>query len=93
LHHLKTLWAEEAEKLPKVSLSTNLSPEHSCAIANFSIEGKDMTKLGRSFLQGHNIYTTVTHHKDVAGMRISPNVFTSEDEMHYLAKIIKKFAE
>lgn len=92
LHYLKTLWAEEANKLPKVSLSTNLSPEHSCAIANFSIEGQDMTKLGRTFLQNHNIYTTVTHHKDVTGMRISPNVFTSGDEMQYLVKIIKKYA-
>ncbi len=93
LHHLKNLWAEKAQELPRIFLSTNLAPDHSCAIANFSIEGEDMTKMGNTFLREHSLYTTVTNHKDVKGIRISPNVFTLAEEMEYLLEVIEKYAK
>lgn len=92
LHYLKSLWMEKASELPGVFFSTNPSPEHSCAIANFRIEGEDMRKLGSTFLVKHNLYTTITDHKDVKGMRISPNVFTLAEEMEYLVEVIGQYA-
>lgn len=93
LHYLKTLWTQKAVQLPGVFLSTNTDPEHSCSIANFRIEGEDMRKLGSTFLSKHNLYTTVTNHKDVKGMRISPNVFTLAEEMEYLVEVIGRYTE
>lgn len=92
LHYLKKMWTHPAVEMPGVFLSTNPAPEHSCAIANFRIEGQDMRKLGGTFLSKHNLYTTITNHKDVKGMRISPNVFTLAEEMEYLVEIIRQYA-
>jgi selenocysteine lyase/cysteine desulfurase len=83
---------EKASELPGVFFSTNPSPDHSCAIANFRIEGEDMRKMGSTFLVKHNLYTTITDHKDVKGMRISPNVFTLAEEMEYLVEVIGQYA-
>jgi selenocysteine lyase/cysteine desulfurase len=92
LQYLKQYWVEQAREIPGLQLLTNPAPEHSCAIANFAIEGKDMVALGNRLISKHNLYTTTTRHPAIRGIRISPNVFTAPRELDYLVKVLKQEA-
>lgn len=93
LRYLKDRWTNQVLDVPGLILNTSLKPEFSCGIANFMLEGWEPEELGIALLRDYNIYTTTTTHEDVTGIRISPNVFTSLEEMDFLAETIRKLAK
>lgn len=76
LLYLRNYWIEAVRDVPGFRLNTDLDPEWSCGIANFALEGMDADELSRTLLNQYQVYTTVTRHEQVAGVRISPNVYT-----------------
>jgi len=55
------------------------------AIGVFNVEGLDMGKLGGWLLSKHNIVTTPMDNDEFKGMRITPNVYTTVDEIDLFA--------
>jgi hypothetical protein len=55
------------------------------AIGVFGVEGLDMGKLGGWLLSKHNIVTTPMVTDEFQGMRITPNVYTTLDEIDLFA--------
>lgn len=92
LRYLKDYWVKQVLDLPQFSLNTSLNPAFSCGIANFSLEDWTPSDLSRELLLTYGIYVTATNHKDISGVRISPNVFTSLTELDHLAETIKTIA-
>ncbi|MDX2246252.1 MAG: aminotransferase class V-fold PLP-dependent enzyme [Bacteroidia bacterium] len=93
LRYLKEYWTNQVKIIPNIRFNTSLAPEHSCGIASFLLEGWDPVDLGNELTNNYNIYVTATSHDDVKGVRISPNVFTSTEELDYLAEIIHKLSK
>ncbi|MEZ4826101.1 MAG: aminotransferase class V-fold PLP-dependent enzyme [Bacteroidia bacterium] len=93
LRYLKEYWTRQVSDIPSLKFNTSLAPEHSCGIANFILEGWEAVELGNELTNNYNIYITTSTHQDVKGVRISPNVFTSTDELDYLAEVILKLSK
>lgn len=89
LRYLRNYWTSRVADLPAIRFMAKCEDAHTGSIANFSIEGKEARKIGDQLLREFNIYTTTTNHKDVKGVRISPNVFTSLEELDELVRVIK----
>ena len=89
LLYLRDYWIDAVRDLPGFSLNTALDPEFSCGIVNFALEGVDAQKLGNQLLSDYQIYTTVTQHDDVKGVRISPHVYTSLLDLDRLVEALR----
>jgi hypothetical protein len=64
---------------------TPIGPKASGAIGVFNVEGMDMAKLGGWLSSKHNIVTTPMVTDEFLGMRITPNVYTTVDEVDLFA--------
>jgi len=86
LRWLRDRWARRllAEN-DRVRVLTPLDSPHAGAICLFSVEGMDMPKLGGWLLSQHRIVTTPIVHAEFAGIRITPNVYTTPDEVDTFA--------
>jgi len=81
LRHLRDYWADRLVKCDRVRFNTNLSPEHSCGIANVQIEGVNPAALTAHLWKAHKIIVTPIGHEDCPGIRVTPNVYTTKREL------------
>lgn len=83
LRFLRDRWAKRllAEGGDRVKLLTPLDSKYSGAIGLVSIDGMDMPKLGAWLLDRHKIVSTPIVHAEFSGLRVTPNVYTTLDEV------------
>lgn len=83
LRWLRDRWARPlAAADPRVKVLTPLDdPSQACGIALVHIEGVDTAKLQAYLWTRHRIITTPILHPEFNGLRITPNVYTTPDEV------------
>jgi selenocysteine lyase/cysteine desulfurase len=81
LRYLKDRWARRLAENPRVKILTSFDPQQSCGIGFFSVEGFDPSKLGAYLWEKHRIIVTPLEHQDFGGIRITPNVYTTVQEI------------
>ncbi len=81
LRYLRDTWANRLLAHDRVRLHTSLKPEFSAGIANVEVEGIDSSALGAHLWQRHRIIVTPIKHDEFEGLRISPNVYTTLEEL------------
>ena len=79
--YLKQRWADRLTRLPGARLTVDLGPLHSGAFATLEFKGVDSGKLAGELMSKHNIRVTGIAGPGFNGIRISPNVYTSLDEV------------
>src|SRR5689334_6678367 len=91
LRYLRDRWAKQVlATSDRAHMITEIGPDKSGAIGVFGIDGMDMGKLGGWLLSKHNIVTTPMVNDEFSGMRITPNVYTTVDEVDLFAdRVIK----
>lgn len=89
LHFLKNYWLEQVHELPGVRPYTSLRPEWGCAIGNIGIEGRKANDLVGHFWEKHKIHVVGIEWEKINGVRITPNVYTTTQELDKLVKAIK----
>jgi selenocysteine lyase/cysteine desulfurase len=86
LRYLRDRWAKQLlAASDRVKMITEIGPTKSGAIGVYGIDGMDMGKLGGWLLSKHNIVTTPMVNDEFQGMRITPNVYTTVDEVDMFA--------
>lgn len=93
LHFLKNYWMERVRDVPGIKLYTSPDPRWSCAIGNFGLEGKKATDISNHLFEKHKIHTVAIEWEQINGVRVTPNVYTTTDELDKLVKGIRTFAE
>lgn len=93
LLYLKEYWTDQVKDLPEIKFFTSLNRDYACGITNFTLHNWDPIKLGVVLTNEYQLYNTVTRHKDIHGIRISPHVYTSLEDLDHLARTIKKLAK
>lgn len=81
LRYLSLYWMNRLKQLDGVSFNTSFDEEQFCAIANFTIEGCDPRKVTEHLMTKHKIIATPIVHPEFAGIRITPNIFTTLGEL------------
>ncbi len=81
LRYLTNAWAEPLLRHDRVRLHTSRMPAFSCAIATVQVDGIDPGKLGAHLWQKHRIIVTPIKHPEFEGMRITPSVYTTPEEI------------
>ena len=83
LRYLRDRWARRllADGAGRVSVLTPLDSPNSGGIGLVSVAGIEPNKLGAWLLNTHRIVTTPINHAEFSGLRITPNVYTTIDEV------------
>ena len=82
LRMLRDRWAKRLmAESDRVRLLTALGPNVNGALATFRVEGMDMPRLNAWLWANHKIATGGQGHPEVMGIRVTPNVYTSLDEL------------
>ena len=90
LRFLKNYWANKISDFNGVQLLTSDKPEFAGGLGTFSIEGKDMAEVNKQLNKEYGFYTTRINHKDVNGIRISPNLFTQISDLDQFIQSIRE---
>ena len=93
LHYLKNYWMERVKDIPKVKLSTSMSPKWGCAIGLVSIDGRKPAELDAYLFNTYKIHTTAITRENLAGVRITPNVYTTTRNLDLLVEGITSFVK
>lgn len=93
LRYLKDYWANKAVKLPKSKLVTSLKPQYSCAIANVGFEGWQAQQIEGRLFDRYKIHTVSIIHEKINGIRITPNVYTTIQDLDFLVKGLTEISE
>jgi selenocysteine lyase/cysteine desulfurase len=84
--YLRDRWAKRLlAESDRVQMFTPMEPGRGGAIGVVGVKGLDMGKLGGWLSQQHHIVTTPMVTPEFAGLRVTPNVYTSLDEIDYFA--------
>ncbi len=88
LVYLRDRWAKRLLEHDRVRLHTSLKPGCACGIATMQVDGLDSMALAEHLWERHRILTVAIKHPEFEGIRVSPRVYTSEDEMDRFADAV-----
>ena len=82
LRYLRDRWAKRLlAESSRVRVLTPLNATHAGGLALFNVEGIDSARLQSWLWAKHRIITTPIIHDEFHGLRITPNVYTTLDEV------------
>ena len=81
LVYLRDYWANRLLENDRVSLNTSQKPGFACGIANVHVEGLDTAALSEWLWSEHRIINVSIGHEECEGLRISPSVYTTLEEL------------
>ncbi|TDJ78024.1 MAG: aminotransferase class V-fold PLP-dependent enzyme [Planctomycetota bacterium] len=81
LVYIRDRWAKRLVQHDRIRLNTSLKPGFACGIANVRIEGVEAPDLQQHLWQKHRIYTVAIGHEACTGLRVSPSVYSTLDEV------------
>lgn len=93
LHYLKNYWMEKVQNIPKVKLNTSLDPKWGCAIGSARIEGKTIIDMDYFLNANYRIHSVAIDWENIHGLRITPNVYTTIQNLDVLVEGITAFAK
>jgi selenocysteine lyase/cysteine desulfurase len=93
LRYLQNHWVKQARTIPNVILFTPEDTKRSCGIANVGIKGMKPSVMAERLLKEHKIYTVAIDSKNVQGCRITPNIYTTTQELDELVNALKKLSK
>ena len=89
LRYLRDRWMRRLEGQPGVRLHTSFDPAMSGGLANVGLEGIEPGALTNHLWSKHRIIVTPIGHPDCTGLRVTPNVYTTLDEVDRFAEAME----
>ena len=92
--YLRRRWSDRLRDLPGVKMLHSEDPAQSCAIGFVSLDKIDAAKLNGYLWNKHRILTTaVVTPGEYQGLRVTPNVYTTIEEIDTFADVLAKVAK
>lgn len=93
LKYLRDRWAQRLLASGRVRLNTSLAPGLACGIANVHVDGVSTSELQTHLWKNHKIYTIAIKHRDADGLRVSPSVYTTLEEIDRFTEAVEDVME
>ncbi|HYO13761.1 MAG TPA: aminotransferase class V-fold PLP-dependent enzyme [Thermoanaerobaculia bacterium] len=93
LRYLTHRWATRLLRHDRVRLHTSLKPGRSCGLANFEVVGLDPVQLADHLWKKHHILVTPIVHPEFQGIRVTPSVYTTLDEIDRFCEVVENVIE
>jgi selenocysteine lyase/cysteine desulfurase len=87
--YLRDRWARRLAGNERVRLHTSLQPGFACGIATAQIEGVDSGELAQWLWSEHRMIVVPIKHPEFEGIRVSPSVYTTLEELDRFAEAME----
>ncbi len=92
LRYLQEYWTQKVRDHMGIVVNTPVDSQRACGIANVGIDGIEPEVMAKKLLEDYNIFTVAIKYANVHGCRITPNVFTTTEELDVFVKALKEMA-
>ena len=92
MYFLQNYWTSKVRNLPKIIINTPAEASRSCGIANVGIEGILPADLAKRLMTEHKVFTVAIDYANVRGCRITPNLYTTTQELDSFVLALKTLA-
>ena len=92
LRWLARYWQNRLRALDRVRLHTPLDDKQSCAIGTVEIDGIEPGALQQHLFNNHRIFTTPIVHPEFKGIRVTPSVYTTTEELDRFCEVMETVA-
>ena len=92
LKYLQQYWTKQLRDHPRVIINTPADVNRHGGIGNVGIEGWDPVELADTLMRDYRIFTVGINRPGVIGLRITPNLYTTLDELDALVSAIKELS-
>ena len=92
LRYIQRYWSDKLRFKNNIIINTPTEIQRSCGIANIGVKNKTPDELSKILFNEYSIFTVAIDYANVKGCRITPNIYTSEEELDYFVESIIKIA-
>lgn len=92
LRFLQTYWTSRVRQVPGIVLNTPADASRACGIANVGISGMKPADMAKTLLDRYKIWTVAIDGQGVQGCRITPNVYTTTQELDTFVRALTEMA-
>jgi len=92
LRYLQEYWTYKVRNYKDIVVNTPEDSQRACGIANVGIKSIKPSELAKRLMDEYNIFTVAIDYANVKGCRITPNVFTTTNELDVFVKALKEMA-
>jgi len=89
LRYLTDRWVKPVETTPRVKILSSREPNQAWGLANVSLAGVDVSKAYDFLWSKYRIITAAIKRDDYQGLRVTPNIYTTLEEVDTFAAAIK----
>jgi len=90
LRHLKNYWVNGIKDISGVSFNTPMEGSRTCGIANFALRGYKPVELAEKLYKDYKIYTVGIESEAVNGVRVTPHIYTTQQDLDKLVAAVKE---
>ena len=92
MRFLQRYWSDKLRNVKNVIVNTPQDIDRSCGIGNVGLTNMSPSKMEDLLFKKYNIFTVAIDYANVKGCRISPNIFTTTEELDSFVKAVKEMA-
>ena len=92
LRFLQQYWTEPLRDIKGIVLNTPADAKRACGIANVGVSNMKPSDLAKTLMDTYKIFTVPIEGQGVFGCRITPNIYTTTEELDAFIKAIKEIA-
>ena len=92
MRFLQRYWSDKLRNVKNVIVNTPQDIDRSCGIGNVGLTNMSPSRMEDLLFEKYNIFTVAIDYANVKGCRISPNIFTTTEELDSFVKAVKEMA-
>jgi selenocysteine lyase/cysteine desulfurase len=92
LRYLQEYWSGKVRNHPNIIVNTPKESHRACGIANVGIKNMKPSVLAKRLMEEYKVFTVAIDYANVKGCRISPNVFTTTEELDIFVNALNEMA-
>jgi selenocysteine lyase/cysteine desulfurase len=89
LRFLQEYWTKQVRDVKGITVNTPADSQRACAIANVGVSNLKPAVLAKTLLEKYKIWTVAIDYANVQGVRVTPHVYTTTEELNSFVKALK----
>ncbi len=89
LRFLQEYWTKQVRNIKGITVNTPADTQRACGIANVGVTNLKPGILAKTLLEKYKIWTVAIDYANVQGVRITPHLYTTTDELDVFVKALK----
>ena len=89
LRFLQEYWTKQVRNIKGITVNTPADTQRACGIANVGVSHLKPAVLAKTLFEKYKIWTVAIDYANVQGVRVTPHVYTTTEELNMFVKALK----